>query len=859
MDMLAIALSTTQTAPDAATPAAGVGDAFARCLAREVQQAIKPGATPVKPMTAVKTACALGPGASRSDANEVVSDANASSGHSATGDEGTANAGAEAGLATTDSTLAAQEAVLGMVVASNFAVLPWQLAGLAVPASPGVADDPTGVAGTSVSGVVASVASMPVQTESTQGSQSGQVAALSFDAARNASTSDAAALPNQVPAVTIPGQPRSAPNGREAALGVPQGANVGESVPARGADDVSALGLGAPSGGLSVQAPAAPVAVLADAALRNGPVVSAVSGPIAGVTPGLGGDASGRGLGATLGQVGLGVREDGAQGSSTGRDAVGVSRMIEGVAAVSGSAQGVLETALTELDGVGDPRLAFDARAVMADARVVGAPKALPGAGANALVAPSASWLMADLGLLGAGIGETIAPPDGVDGLLMPPGDTLGSGEAVYTDEPVTAMAPGLDGRGLTGGVASRGAQGLGSDLGLVKPQTGVEAGVSDGLGVPVVNGVAPRPSALNQVVAGAGDRLEVLEAGLALNQVQPEASAISAATERVPGVQRAEAAQGVLSSGFVAATVVNNGVADRSAGLRRVAPVENGPDRVAGESVLNGEAVAPAGDGRFAGSGGPTGRDADGGEAGTAGQGGRGFDSTQWLGAGAARLGPAVGGMAIGGGTQVPAEAGLAVAAEDEAVVAEVIQPSEPVSDKVAGALGGLGASERVLPSVREAGETTPAQRVMPQVFEALTQLRGGMVRSLRVALNPEELGPLEIQVVSRGGVLHARLSAESQEVKSVLDTQVASLQRHLQELGLKVERVDVVWQGSESMRQGAGEASAQGQFGQGQFEGGQARQNARGAGAVTLAEPVSEVLRLADEGTGGAVDYRA
>jgi hypothetical protein len=533
--------------------------------------------------------------------------------------------------------------------------------------------------------------------------------------------------------------------------------------------------------------------------------------------------------------------------------------MIEGVAAVSGSAQGVLETALTELDGVGDPRLAFDARAVMADARVVGAPKALPGAGANALVAPSASWLMADLGLLGAGIGETIAPPDGVDGLLMPPGDTLGSGEAVYTDEPVTAMAPGLDGRGLTGGVASRGAQGLGSDLGLVKPQTGVEAGVSDGLGVPVVNGVAPRPSALNQVVAGAGDRLEVLEAGLALNQVQPEASAISAATERVPGVQRAEAAQGVLSSGFVAATVVNNGVADRSAGLRRVAPVENGPDRVAGESVLNGEAVAPAGDGRFAGSGGPTGRDADGGEAGTAGQGGRGFDSTQWLGAGAARLGPAVGGMAIGGGTQVPAEAGLAVAAEDEAVVAEVIQPSEPVSDKVAGALGGLGASERVLPSVREAGETTPAQRVMPQVFEALTQLRGGMVRSLRVALNPEELGPLEIQVVSRGGVLHARLSAESQEVKSVLDTQVASLQRHLQELGLKVERVDVVWQGSESLRQGAGEASAQGQFGQGQFEGGQARQNARGAGAVTLAEPVSEVLRLADEGTGGAVDYRA
>ncbi len=881
MDMLAIALSTTQTAPDAATPAAGVGDAFARCLAREAQQATKPGTSPVKPMTPVKTACALGPGASRSDANEVVSDVDASSGQSATGDEGTANAGAEAGLATTDSTLAAQEAVLGMVVASNFAVLPWQLAGLALPASPGVADDPTGVAGTSVSGVVASVASMPVQAESSLGSQSGQVAALSFDAPRSASTSDAAALPNQAPAVMMPGQPRSAPNGREVALGVPQGAiagvsapgqaanvpspmsaaasgvlgvevtglplrsassaetpvkitnngramslaslrgaNVGESVPARGADDVSALGLGAPSGGVSVQTPAAPVGGVADSAMGNGQVVSAAFEPIAGVTPALGGDASGRGLGATLGQGGLGVREDGAQGSSTGRDAVGVSRVIEGGAAVSGSAQGVFETDLTKLDGVGDPRLAFDARAVMADARVVGAPKALPGAGANALVAPSASWMMADLGLLGAGFGEAIARPDGV---------------------------------------VSRGAQGFDSDLGLVSPETGVEAGVSDGLGGPVVDGVAPRPSALNQVVVGAGDRMEVLDAGLALNQVQPEESAISAATERVPVAQRAEAAQGVLPSGFVAATLVNNGVADRGVGLRPVAPVENGPGRAAGESVLNGEAVAPAGDGRFTGSGGPTGGDAGGGDAGTAGQGGRGFDSTQLLGAGAERLGPAVGEMAVGAGTQVPAEAGLAVAAEDEAVVAEVVQPSEPVSDRVAGALAGLGASERVLPSVREAGEPTPAQRVMPQVFEALTQLRGGMVRSLRVALNPEELGPLEIQVVSRGGVLHARLSAESQEVKSVLDTQVASLQRHLQELGLKVERVDVVWQGSESLRQGAGEASAQGQFGQGQFEGGQARRNGRGAGAVTLAEPVSEVLRLADEGTGGAVDYRA
>ncbi|MEB3328537.1 MAG: flagellar hook-length control protein FliK [Candidatus Sericytochromatia bacterium] len=89
----------------------------------------------------------------------------------------------------------------------------------------------------------------------------------------------------------------------------------------------------------------------------------------------------------------------------------------------------------------------------------------------------------------------------------------------------------------------------------------------------------------------------------------------------------------------------------------------------------------------------------------------------------------------------------------------------------------------------------TQPArpEEVLPQILKQAELMKAQQQNTVKLQLYPEHLGKLEIKVMAHQGVLSAQLTADSAQVKGMLETQLAGLQRSLQELGLKVDRVEV------------------------------------------------------------------
>ena len=88
----------------------------------------------------------------------------------------------------------------------------------------------------------------------------------------------------------------------------------------------------------------------------------------------------------------------------------------------------------------------------------------------------------------------------------------------------------------------------------------------------------------------------------------------------------------------------------------------------------------------------------------------------------------------------------------------------------------------------------TVSAKDVFQQVVTKFTAENMGDAAKLTVQLNPEHLGKLAFQVISRQGQLTGQFVAESEAVKATLEAQVSQLKTHLAEQGIRVADVKVV-----------------------------------------------------------------
>lgn len=81
----------------------------------------------------------------------------------------------------------------------------------------------------------------------------------------------------------------------------------------------------------------------------------------------------------------------------------------------------------------------------------------------------------------------------------------------------------------------------------------------------------------------------------------------------------------------------------------------------------------------------------------------------------------------------------------------------------------------------------------IMEQVVEKLKVTITEGLSSMEMTLNPENLGKVYLQISAREGAVHAQIAAANEAVKNVLEAQVAEIQEHLNQAGVKVEAIDV------------------------------------------------------------------
>lgn len=83
--------------------------------------------------------------------------------------------------------------------------------------------------------------------------------------------------------------------------------------------------------------------------------------------------------------------------------------------------------------------------------------------------------------------------------------------------------------------------------------------------------------------------------------------------------------------------------------------------------------------------------------------------------------------------------------------------------------------------------------QQIIRQIVDEVRLNVNENVRSLEMQLNPESLGKLNIQLVSKNGEVTANIMAQTEAAKEVIEAQVAILKENLIEQGVKVEAVEV------------------------------------------------------------------
>ncbi len=180
--------------------------------------------------------------------------------------------------------------------------------------------------------------------------------------------------------------------------------------------------------------------------------------------------------------------------------------------------------------------------------------------------------------------------------------------------------------------------------------------------------------------------------------------------------------------------------------------------------------------------------------------------------------------------------------------------KPMDVFVQNLASAKGTEGIQEVVTEQVQAMRE------IVNQVVEQIKISIKPQATSMEMQLNPENLGKVELTVVSKNGLLTASFTAENQIAKEALESQMQVLKDNLNNQGVKVEAIEVnVSQFGFKQNTESG-ADAQSQSGQHNKKSGNRRINLNYFDEETVDVSEEEVLAakvLKDNG--GTVDYTA
>ncbi len=110
-----------------------------------------------------------------------------------------------------------------------------------------------------------------------------------------------------------------------------------------------------------------------------------------------------------------------------------------------------------------------------------------------------------------------------------------------------------------------------------------------------------------------------------------------------------------------------------------------------------------------------------------------------------------------------------------------QVIYRGEARAEAFVNAARGAGAS---------AGET---ENIMRQIMDHMRVNLRADSSDLEMQLHPASLGTIRVRLVERGGVIHAQMITENEQVRAALESQLVRLKDAFREQGVRVESVEV------------------------------------------------------------------
>lgn len=84
----------------------------------------------------------------------------------------------------------------------------------------------------------------------------------------------------------------------------------------------------------------------------------------------------------------------------------------------------------------------------------------------------------------------------------------------------------------------------------------------------------------------------------------------------------------------------------------------------------------------------------------------------------------------------------------------------------------------------------------IVRQIVDTVRITNTPLLQSMEIQLNPENLGKVNLLVTAREGVITAQITAENEQVKRAIESQVATLKESFESQGLKVDAVEVTVQ---------------------------------------------------------------
>lgn len=103
----------------------------------------------------------------------------------------------------------------------------------------------------------------------------------------------------------------------------------------------------------------------------------------------------------------------------------------------------------------------------------------------------------------------------------------------------------------------------------------------------------------------------------------------------------------------------------------------------------------------------------------------------------------------------------------------------------------------------------TVDGTDIVRQVIDAVKVTNTNELTSMEIALNPENLGKLNLTVVAKNGSVTAQIIAENETVKRALEAQLTVLKTNLEQQGVKIDAVEVAvashsFEGNASLEKG-------------------------------------------------------